>query len=95
MSDLVERLRSEARTMDAEYHGKQSPEHHDLVRQVWTDVTGAGDALLARIAELEAALEPFAALQVPKRVYSDRGKYSIYHDDIGRARAALAKEAGK
>jgi hypothetical protein len=44
---------------------------------------------------LREALKPFAALEVPKYAEHNAGFYSLFHADVKRARAALAKEAGQ
>ena len=75
-----DRLRKALTEADAETEMWASSSRQDEQRAITAE---------AERDRLREALEPFAALQVPKRVYSDSGKYSIFHDDIGRARAAL------
>jgi hypothetical protein len=48
------------------------------------------DAALARAEKAEAALRPFANLQIPTRPHGNAGAYSIRHNDIQRAKDALA-----
>lgn len=48
-------------------------------------------ALEAEKAELVDALEPLARKKIPSNGTGNAGAYSIYHSDIRRARATLAK----
>jgi Lar family restriction alleviation protein len=54
----------------------------------WNLRTNSQDAL---IAELAAAVEPLARLEVPKRRQGNAAFYSLLHADIERAQAILAK----
>ncbi|MDR5172968.1 hypothetical protein IHQ56_14240 [Methylobacillus flagellatus] len=45
----------------------------------------------ADVVRKDAALEPLARLEIPQRPAGNAGAYSIRHDDIVRARAALGR----
>lgn len=73
---------------DLEASRNHVEEADELNTQHWTLWRSAE----AAVSRLRSALEPFAKLQIPTKPQGNAGAYSIRHDDIARARAALASK---